>query len=406
VSTFPVPHRSAAVFIAGLLLLTIAGCGTGDIHPGRSPGIDRFPSARDLYALAETYRVKHRLPALGVGIVHQGQIVALGMAGERAIGTGEWAGLDDAFDVASCTKSVTATIAAMLVQDGVVRWDTTVAEALPELVGTLHPGYATTTLELLLRHRGGVDHELNRNDRWAAWHREHIHDTPTGQRRQFAQTALQRPPRYPPGTDTYYTSDGYIIAGSMLERAAGIDWEQLVRTRLFAPLDLRSMEYGAIPGDGSITQVFGHEAGWFGRPRTFAFDPDEYGRHPFGAPAGFLYASVPDLLRYLDFHIQGAQGRDRRLPRAVFQRLHFAPVGEPFALGWASETQRDARGTITEHSVFHGGYSGRARANLWFSPETGWGTVIVTNHGGGDDAITADIFYALLREFGLVTAQP
>jgi hypothetical protein len=114
---------------------------------------------------------------------------------------------------------------------------------------------------------------------------------------------------------------------------------------------------------------------------------------------------VPDLLRYLDFHIQGAHGRHRQFSQAVFQRLHFAPDGEAFALGWESETRRDARGQITEHSVFHGGYSGRARANLWFSPETEWGTVIVTNHGRGDDGITADIFYALLREFGLVTGQ-
>ena len=63
---------------------------------------------------------------------------------------------------------------------------------------------------------------------------------------------------------------------------------------------------------------------------------------------------------------------------------------------------RDADGRAVEHSVYHGGYSGRSRANMWFAPETGWGTVIVTNHGLGDDAMTADIFYALIREFGLV----
>jgi hypothetical protein len=38
---------------------------------------------------------------------------------------------------------------------------------------------------------------------------------------------------------------------------------------------------------------------------------------------------------------------------------------------------------------------------MWFVPETQWGTVIVMNHGRGGDAIIADIFYALLREFEL-----
>ena len=76
-----------------------------------------------------------RQAALGIGILHEGRIVGLGMTGERAIGTGDWATVEDAFDVASCTKSITATIAAMLV---------------------VHPGYASTTLELLLRHLGGL----------------------------------------------------------------------------------------------------------------------------------------------------------------------------------------------------------------------------------------------------------
>ena len=36
---------------------------------------------------------------------------------------------------------------------------------------------------------------------------------------------------------------------------------------------------------------------------------------------------------------------------------------------------------IVEHSVHHGGYTGRSRANIWFVPETQWGTAIVINHG-------------------------
>jgi CubicO group peptidase (beta-lactamase class C family) len=82
--------------------------------------------------------------------------------------------------------------------------------------------------------------------------------------------------------------------------------------------------------------------------------------------------------------------------------LHARGDDPRFGLGWEVEVTRDSRDGPVEHSVCHGGYSGRSRANMWFAPETGWGTVIVTNHGRGDDAITADIFYALLREFGLV----
>jgi CubicO group peptidase (beta-lactamase class C family) len=237
---------------------------------------------------------------------------------------------------------------------------------------------------------------MNRNEHWAGWQRQHAGASPTEQRLAFTRAALQRPPRSPPGTQTAYTSDGYIVAGAMLERLAGLGWEQLVRTVLFEPLGLRSMRYGV------ATEVSGHEPGWFGRSVIIAPNPAEFGTEPFGAPAGFLRSAVPDLLRYLDFHIQGERGGGRILRQAAFERLHHAVDGEPYALGWETEVRRDEQMQIVEHSVHHGGYTGRSRANIWFVPETQWGTVIVMNHGRGDDSISADIFYALLREFRLL----
>src|SRR5262245_60313431 len=68
-------------------------------------GIEAYPEARDLYAFAEGQRAKYGFPALGVGVIHRGKIVALGMAGERKRGSGDWATLDDRFEVGSCAKS-------------------------------------------------------------------------------------------------------------------------------------------------------------------------------------------------------------------------------------------------------------------------------------------------------------
>ena len=163
----------ALVVTSVLILASALACRPHPVHPGRSPGLEKYPSARDLYGLAERYRVKHGLPALGIGIVHRGETVGLGMAGERAAGSADWATLDDVFDVASCSKSVTATIAAWLVERGVVQWTTTLGQAFPELGASLHPWYVNATLEQLLRHRAGLGHDMNRNARWAGWHREH-----------------------------------------------------------------------------------------------------------------------------------------------------------------------------------------------------------------------------------------
>jgi hypothetical protein len=39
---------------------------------------------------------------------------------------------------------------------------------------------------------------------------------------------------------------------------------------------------------------------------------------------------------------------------------------------------------------------------MWFVPESGWGVVIVSNHGRGDGADITDIFYNVLREFRVI----
>jgi CubicO group peptidase (beta-lactamase class C family) len=39
---------------------------------------------------------------------------------------------NDVFHIGSCTKSMTATLTAMLIEEGKLRWDTTIADVFPE----------------------------------------------------------------------------------------------------------------------------------------------------------------------------------------------------------------------------------------------------------------------------------
>ena len=74
----------------------------------------------------------------------------------------EAAELDDAWHIGSDAKAMTATLAARLVEQGKIRWDTSLAEGLPELAGAMHEAHKPVTLRQLLGHRGGViGHEAN-----------------------------------------------------------------------------------------------------------------------------------------------------------------------------------------------------------------------------------------------------
>lgn len=396
--------RLRHILVAPVFLL-LASCHAETTHPGKSIGIEKYPETKDLYRFAEEQRAKYNWPALGVGILHRGKIVGLGIVGERKLGSGNWASLDDHFTGASCAKSMTATVAAMLVEEGKLRWDTRIVDIFPEWQRTMLPAYTNVTLTQLLEHRSGLDQWMNSNARWMDWHRKHLQSNATEKRILFATAALQRNPRYPPGSQYYYCNDGYLVAGCMMEKVCGVPFENLLRQRLFEPLNLTSMRFGPSSEDGDKA-VWGHEARSFGRTKAIKDDAAEYGDPPFGSPGGFLSCSLPDLLRYVDFHNRGANGHGRLLKPETFARLYTPPPGGQYALGWEVEIKRDAGGKVAERSIYHGGYSGRFRANMWFCPESQWGTVIVCNDGRGDGAEMASVFLALLKEFKVIGGSP
>ena len=75
----------------------------------------------------ESIRQKHNLPALAVVVVKDGQICDRVAAGVRKWGDPTLVTTNDVFHLGSCTKSMTATLAAILIEQGKLRWNTTIA---------------------------------------------------------------------------------------------------------------------------------------------------------------------------------------------------------------------------------------------------------------------------------------
>ena len=51
---------------------------------------------------------------------------------------------------------MTATLAAMFVEEGKLGWEKTLVEIFPERASTINPDYQKVTLQMLLRHRAGA----------------------------------------------------------------------------------------------------------------------------------------------------------------------------------------------------------------------------------------------------------
>src|SRR5215212_2418790 len=111
--------------------------------------VDRTPDV-SLDPVLQPYLVRYDLPAVAAAVVRNGTVVAAGAVGTRRAGTDTPVTVSDRFHIGSDTKAMTALLAAMFVEEGRLRWDSTVGEVFPELAATMDAGLRRVTLEQLL----------------------------------------------------------------------------------------------------------------------------------------------------------------------------------------------------------------------------------------------------------------
>ena len=104
---------------------------------------------------------RHGLPALAAAVVKDGEIVAAGAVGTRRAGEQIAVTRDDRFHLGSDSKAFTSLLAAMFVEEGKLRWDSTLAEVFPTLEAKMDPGLRKVTLDAVplahQRHPGDND---------------------------------------------------------------------------------------------------------------------------------------------------------------------------------------------------------------------------------------------------------
>ena len=329
-------------------------------------------AAEDISALLEPIRTQHALPALAAASFSLGKPLDSGVCGVRRIGGTERATIDDKWHLGSCTKSMTASVAAMLVERGVLRWDSTVGDLLPNMPG-MKPAWKSVTLELLLGHRAGAPHDPPPL-LWAeAWK---MRGTPTQQRADFVRGLLQTDPNPAAGTQHVYSNQGYAIVGAMLEHKTGKPWEKLMREMLFTPLDLKSAGFGAAGTADKIDQPWGH------RRKDSALVPVPPGpdadNPPAIGPGGIVHMSIGDFARYAAWHGDEARRDARLLKGDSFHKLHTALPGQDYALGWGTAQRPWAGGRVLTHT----GSNTMNFAVMWVAPERDFAVVAATNTAG------------------------
>lgn len=364
-----------------LALLVLAGarpCAVAEppvVAPKKPASAAKDAAPRDLAALLQPIRARNDLPALAGAIVVGPRLAAVGCDGVRRRGSPETVTLEDRWHLGSCTKAMTATLCAMLIEEKKLAWDTTLEKAFPEHARDpqrMDPGWKAVTLEQLLTHRAGMPSDLSTDGlRGRLWERK---GTPAEQRMQLVDGVLAHAPIHPPGTQVHYSNAGVAFAGVLAERAAKQDYEALLTKRLFEPLGITSAGFGAPGTAAKNDQARGHGAD--GKP----VEPGPNADNPSSiAPAGLVHMTIGDWAKFVSLHLEGRRGRSPLLSQAAFERLHTPPKGseQPFACGWVV-LERPWGGTVLTHS----GSNTMWFCVVWMSPAKDFAVLACTNTAG------------------------
>ena len=160
----------------------------------------------------------------------------------------------------------------------------------------------------------------------------------------------------------------------MAARVTGRSWEDLMRRQLFGPLGMDEAGFGAPGRAGPLDQPRGHSAA------GLSVEPGARGDNPSAlAPAGGVHASLAGWARFLALHLNRGRGTEGYLRPESFEKLQTPAVtGEPHALGWLVLERDWGGGRVLTHS----GSNTMWYAMMWFAPLRDFGVLVVTNQGG------------------------
>lgn len=332
--------------------------------------------------LASAIRVKYGIPELAFAVVSADSIFDRQTLGVQRIHTQYRAKPDDRFHIGSNTKAVTSFLAALLVEQGKVSWDTKFFDLFPELKMTSKKVYYNITLQELLTFRAGLPSYTYTFSRPT---KEQIRGDAPRQRLELAQYFLRQPPMKAIDGLTPSNAD-YILAGLMLEKSAKKPFKQLV-------LELGNtyqVHFGYdYPNLTDTLQPWGHDAS------QHALPPADNYKLDWLLSAGNLNISLPDYIKFIQLQLKGLKGEISSPDAQTFYKLLYGMPG--FSFGWFNQIDE----TTKHHIAYNEGNAGAFITRVEVVKETGMAYIVFTNSSSEQTAkgITA-LMSAIEKKWG------
>jgi CubicO group peptidase (beta-lactamase class C family) len=315
-------------------------------------------------------------PGAVLAVGHEGRLAIL-PAGRLSDANGARAvSAETIYDLASLTKVVATTAAAMILVDrGLLDINRPVAQYLPEFVppydiaeDPLWTVRSEVTIGHLLAHTSG----LPAYEKFFLRAREKAH---------VLDEAMALPLEEPPGQKTIYSDVGFILLGGILERVASERLDVFCEREIFRPLAMRSTCFN--PSRELWERIAPTEQDDSFRKRLIHGEVQDENAWVMGGVAGHagLFGTAGDLASFAQMMLRGgnADGRQLIQPATIqeFTRAWPAQQGPPRGLGWDKPSNPSSSGRhFSPASYGHLGYTG---TSLWIDPEKQLFVILLTN---------------------------
>ena len=324
----------------------------------------------------DTIRKVHGLPGLIAGHFTLGGDLELKVSGVRKSGSREALQEDDPMHLGSCTKSMTAVLIGLLVDEGKLRWESTLAEVFVDDETVKSSAWADTTVAQLLHHVSGAV----ANPPWTTFNDPNI--PVTQQRRQVLHWMMKQPRTADSVGQFTYSNLGYMVLGHIIEEVRQQSWEEEIQQRLFDPLGIQSAGFGP----PSLSK--GPDVPWGHANLVGVMLATELDNPPVLGPAGTTHMSMKDWVKYLRVHLvsdaEGAGTSDADaipipIRRETLRFLHTPGPKEGYAGGWIVSERPWAGGRILTHN----GSNTVWYCVVFLAPEQKRGILSASNYGLG-----------------------
>lgn len=323
-------------------------------------------------------------PSLSIGIIKDGRIVMCDGFGTRD--TDKPATGKTLYQMASCSKAFTSALAAIMVDQGKLSWDTPLIQYLPNIRFYEDSTTSNITLRDILCHRSGLPrHEYS-------WYGSDF----TKEELMYNLRYLE--PNKPIRTKFQYNNYGYILAGYAIEHITGKSWEQCVTEYILEPLGMKrtTMFVDAMKEDDDHAQPYDREDPGMsivkGMKQIPIYKmPHEDYQNGVGSPAGpaaTIISCAEEMLKWVSLHLNEGEYEGKQIiskqsmnelhkPSMLLDQLMDMPQSETtnptYGLGWFIENYRGHK------LIQHGGNLDGFSAYTSFIPDLSLGVVAYTN---------------------------